>query len=124
LRLDDSVARGAGQGPKFRTSAVGAAGGAVLLVEYDVLEIGLMAGAGDTTRPGRITLADTVEQRLLIEALAPTQQVFLDDGKLQLRVRRRLDPHTLEAVVEAGGHLTSRKGTCGASIDHASTQPA
>jgi hypothetical protein len=48
-----------------------------LLVEYDVLEIGLMAGAGDTTRPGRITLADTVEQRLLIEALAPTQQVFI-----------------------------------------------
>ena len=85
-----------------------------------------MADAGDTTRPGRITLADTMEQRMLVEALAPTQQVFLDDGKLRLRVRRRLDPRTLEAVVEAGGRLTSRKGahTGSASTDHASKRPA
>ena len=65
------------------------------LVVGDTVEMGLMQSEGDLTVPGRITLAETVEQTAMIRGLEVGMDVLLNDGFLAMRVTERLNPTTV-----------------------------
>ena len=97
------------QGPKFRCTLT-EGDVPVPIANGEILEFALSEGDGDLTRPGRITLADTVEQNALVKGLEPGMSLLLDDGFMAIEVVERKSPTLVTAVVTIGGNLKSRKG--------------
>eukprot|EP00658_Telonema_sp_P-2_P002003 TRINITY_DN10755_c0_g2_i3.p1 TRINITY_DN10755_c0_g2~~TRINITY_DN10755_c0_g2_i3.p1 ORF type:complete len:646 (+),score=125.82 TRINITY_DN10755_c0_g2_i3:159-2096(+) len=96
------------QGPKIRTTE--ASGGRVKLTQGEVWEFGLQRNELDITRDGRITLARTHEQDILVRSLELDSVVMLHDGFLRIKVVGRESQDQLKCVVEVGGELRSRQG--------------
>jgi pyruvate kinase len=97
------------QGPKFRCTLTHN-DEPVPLSNGEVVELGLASGEDDPTRPGRITLTDTTEQRALVAGLTPGMALLLDDGFMEVAVKERLSETLVTCEVVAGGKLKSRKG--------------
>jgi len=96
------------QGPKFRVGFT-SRGGARLETGTWV-EFGLLQDRRDICTSRRVTMADTREQRMMVENLQPGMDVLLDDGYLHLRVQQRVGPTELLCEVVNGGELKSHKG--------------
>jgi pyruvate kinase len=96
------------QGPKFRCGTV--QGESVELVVGETVEMALMESESDLTVPGRITLADTVEQNAMIRGLEVGMDVLLNDGFLAMKVVERVSPNAVKCEITIGGPLKSRKG--------------
>ncbi len=90
------------QGPKLRTG---------LLQDHKPVtlkpgETTLLTASSEPGEPGRIT----TEALELLKALQADDLVLIDDGRLRLKVSKRIDDHTVECRIIQGGDLKERKG--------------
>jgi len=97
------------QGPKFRCTTT-QDDVPVPLATGEQLQLGLAAGDADATRPGRITLAPTVEQTALMRGLTVGMTLLLDDGNMEIKVVSIASQSEATVEVVVGGKLKSRKG--------------
>ena len=89
------------QGPKFRTGP---------LKNGNVqLEAGALVKLSSAVRETSLEVIGT-KYRQIIDAMDKDTLVLIDDGKIHLKVKRRLDDDTVECDVLHGGVLTARKG--------------
>ena len=90
------------QGPKFRTGPL-TNGKPVMLADNSTVQ--LTSAVRETTE-GIIG----TKYRQIVEALDKDMMVLIDDGKIRLKVLRRVDEQTVECLVMQGGELDARKG--------------
>jgi pyruvate kinase len=88
------------QGPKFRLGEID--GGRVFVNDGAVVRFDLTSEAGSAERMG-------LPHGAIFAAVEPGHRVFLDDGKVRMRVIER-GQATFTAEVMTGGALASRKG--------------
>lgn len=90
------------QGPKFRTGPL----------ENDE-PLDLVDGESVClTSAGRFSGKGVIgtKYRALVDGLEPGMRVLIDDGKIRLKVEKRLDAETVECRIVQGGQLNARKG--------------
>eukprot|EP00962_Isochrysis_galbana_P047848 scaffold19757_cov113-Isochrysis_galbana.AAC.1 len=97
------------QGPKFRCTMT-RGDVPVPLEQGTAVELGLAMGDDDPTRPGRITLSATTEQKALMRGLKPGMKLLLDDGFMEVVVSQVRSFAEATVTVTIGGQLKSRKG--------------
>jgi hypothetical protein len=97
------------QGPKFRCTMT-QGDQPVPLAQGTTVELGLANGDNDPTRPGRITLSPTTEQKALMRGLKPGMKLLLDDGFMEVVVSQVRSAAEATVKVTIGGMLKSRKG--------------
>ena len=100
------------QGPKFRNGEIDPAieAGFIELVTGETIEFGIMKDDADFTKPGRMTMASTIEQVALVKGCFVGLEILLEDGIKAMKVTEVISESEVKCEVTRGGKHKARKG--------------